>query len=140
MIEGQGWTPQQYSVIVQAILSSPYQAVLVSKARASIGNAALEALVQANLLSYRPPSSRGPSFLLMSCFCILQMIMQNTTISSFLGRLHRVLACMICCKVKSIPERTLFCEGSMLKVPFTWQYCHLCVLPATEYKFGGMHV
>ena len=63
MSEGQAWTPQQYSVIVQAILSSSHHAVPVSKARASIGNAALEALVQADLLSYRPPSGgRQTSF------------------------------------------------------------------------------
>ena len=66
IIGGQAWTPQQYIVIVQTILSSSHQAVLVSKARASIGNAALEALVQANLLSYRPASSGSPNFLLMS--------------------------------------------------------------------------
>ena len=67
---GEAWTPQQYSVIVQTILSSSHQAVPVSIAKASIGKAALEALVQANLLSYRPLSSEGPNFLLMICLCM----------------------------------------------------------------------
>lgn len=58
---GEAWTPRQYSVIVQTILSSPHQAVPVSFAKASIGKAALDALVQANLLSYRPQSSESPT-------------------------------------------------------------------------------
>ena len=53
---------KQYSVAVQAILSSAYHAVPVPIAEASIGHAALEALVQAKLLSCRPVSSKRPVF------------------------------------------------------------------------------
>lgn len=58
--EGQAWTPQQYSTIVKAILSSEHQAVPFTVAQASIGRAPLAALVQADLLSYRPPSGNAP--------------------------------------------------------------------------------
>lgn len=54
LYEDRLWTPQQYSSIAQAILSSSHQAVPVSTAVKSIGKGSLEALVRAELLSYRP--------------------------------------------------------------------------------------
>ena len=68
--EGEAWSPHQYSLAVQSILSSAHHAVPVSSAKASIGKAALEALVQANLLSYRPLSSESPHISSYILFCM----------------------------------------------------------------------
>ena len=70
---GEGWSPHQYDLMVQSILSSAHHAVPVSDAIASIGKPALEALAQANLISYRPLSCEGSAFCSFDIFTQLPM-------------------------------------------------------------------
>ena len=79
---GRPWTPQQNSSIAQAILSSSHQAVPVSTALNSIGIGALEALVRADLLSYRPWSRERSHPLSNAVFACQLMIVQNIICSS----------------------------------------------------------
>lgn len=53
------WTREQYRTVLRLLLASKHAAVPVSEARRELGrhdDAALEAMIQADLLSHRPPS------------------------------------------------------------------------------------
>ena len=56
---GIGVDTEQFRLAARTVLSPPYHAMPLSLAKASIGIAALEALVKANLLTYRPWLGQG---------------------------------------------------------------------------------
>ena len=59
---GPGWTEAQYTLVVDRLAKAPYGAIIAKELYAALpGNAkaakkAIEAMVQANMLAYRPPS------------------------------------------------------------------------------------
>ena len=109
--QGQAWTPQQYCVIVSAVLSSPHKAVPLPEAKGKIGEAALNALVRANLLTYRPPSGRSASDAPKSMSTNEdQCTLMPYLVSCWHARLHT------CCGVHAFDRisgslLTLSCEG-----------------------------
>ena len=96
---GEAWTPQHYSVIVQSILSSPYQAVPAYDAKRSIGITALEISHQANLLSCRLQSSESPYFsshnLCPACHWITNHIIRCSKFADRAGLSPQYVQCAV---------------------------------------------
>ena len=51
-----GWSAAQYKTVVQCVVQAPHGAVVADELYTRLAESAVVAMVNANLLSYRPPS------------------------------------------------------------------------------------